>query len=275
MLKPLLVSFCLAFLGFHGCQTVPTPPAPSETKTGPALNVADLEFKGRIEAQGIAAAYAANTLPPSNGKTAVEGPVGVINTLTSGASTQKQRDEAMAPVLLALQGRLQEASAGWAKAQSDADAFKAKYEALAQQVAKERVDAAAELTRQLQAARDEERAKARASLIHMVGLLFFGGGALCLLATAGVMYFSVTVPQLGPRVAIFTGGAGVVLIGSGLAIIELLNHPAIIWWGLSISLGLLACAATAIWYNHLHAVKSGEIAQVPAVKPVVLLQPTA
>ncbi len=270
LIKSLLFSVSLAFLGFHGCQTVPTPPAPTETKSGPALNASELEFKGTIEAQGLAATYAAKTLPESNAKSAVQGPVGVITTLTTGTSTQKQRDDAMAPVLLALQGKLTEASVGWEKALSDAATLRNRVSDLEAQVKQERIDAAAELTRQLQAVRDEERRKAEADTRHMISLIFFGGGAILLLATAGVLYFSATVPQLGPRVAIFTGGAGLGLIASGVAILELLNHPAVVWWGLGISCTFLACAATAIWYNHIHAVKSGEIAQAPTQTPVVV-----
>jgi hypothetical protein len=180
----------------------------------------------------------------------------------------------MAPVLLALQGKLTEASVGWEKAQNEAATLRNRVSDLEAQVKQERLDAAAELTRQLQAVRDDERRKADADTRHMISLIFFGGGAIMLLATAGVLYFSATVPQLGPRVAIFTGGAGLALIGSGVALLELLNHPAIVWWGLGIASVFMACAATAIWYNHIHAVKSGEIAQVPSVTPVVVPKTT-
>lgn len=270
MLRPLLFCVSFAFLGFHGCQTVPTPPAPAETKSGPALSASESEFKGQIEAQSLAANYASQTLPDSNAKVAISGPVGVISDLTKGASTQKQRDDAMAPVLLALQGKLTEAQTGWAKAASDAEALRVQVTTLEQTVKQEQISAAAELTSQLTKARSDAEAAAEAQERRLIGFIFFGGGALCLLATAGVLYFSATVPQLGPRVALFTGGAGVVLIGSGTAILALLSHPAVIWWGLGISTALLACAAVAVWYNHLHALASGQIVQAPVTAPVVL-----
>lgn len=270
--KPLLLSLSLTlgFLGFHGCQTVPTPPAPADTKSGPVLSASELDFKGRIEAQAQAASYAAKTLPDSNEKVAVQGPIDVIVTQTAGTATQKQKDDAMIPVMLALKGDLDKANANWAAARMDASETRTKLAELQAQVVKERVEAAAELTRQLQQARDEATKAAEAQTRKIVCIIFFGGGFLLLLATAGVFYFSATVPQLGPRVAIFTGGAGGASIATGIAVLTLLNHPAVVWWGLGIVVALVGMAMVAIWYNHLHAVDSGQIIINPKPAPVVV-----
>jgi hypothetical protein len=259
----------LAILCLYGCKNVPTPPAPSETRSGPALNLSELEFKGAIESQAKAAKYASNTLPDSNSKAAVQGPIGVVEALTAGTATTKQLESAMVPVLLALKGDLEKANAGWARSRDDAETLRQRLVELQNLVKAEREQAAAELTRQLQEARDNAKREADAHIRKLVGYIFFGGGFLLFLVTAGVLYFSATVPQLGPRVALFTGGAAFVSIASGLGIITLLNHPSIIWWGMGIVLALMGMASVAIWYNHLHAVKSGEITPSATNGPVV------
>lgn len=267
MLKPLLFSLAILGISLPSCHTIPTPPAPAETKSGPAYYAADLEFKGRIEAQSLAANFAAATLPDSNGKIAVQGTVGIISTLTAGTATQKQKDEAMVPVAAALAGKLVEATNGWNKAQTDAAAFKLRIDQLEDQVKQERVAAAAELTRQLQQARDDERSKAEAQIRAIVSWLFFGFGLVCEIAAAIIFFYAGSVPQLGPKAALLAGSAGVVSIGTGIAVLELLSHPTVVWWGIGIVLALVAGALALVYSNHQHAVAAGQTPTTTVVPP--------
>lgn len=256
--------------GWGACQTrTIVPPAPSETKSQPALATADLLFRGTIEANALAANYGLASVPDGNAKVAVKGPIGVITNATAGYATQKQKDEAMVPVMLALQGKIDQAEARWVKSSAEAEALKATVTRLEQTVKAERVSAAAELTRQLQSVRDEEQRKAAAEERKLISLIFFGGGALLIAAAAAIFIYASEVPQFGPKVALGTGLAGVALIGSGIAILQLLSHPWVIWVGVSVAGMGLTIGIVTLWHNHKVAIEQGQIIPSPAPNPIV------
>jgi hypothetical protein len=224
-------------------------------KTAPALHAADIEFKGRIDAQADASVYAAMLLQDSNSKTAILGPLGVIKTLVGGSATDQQKTEALAPVLLALQGKLTEAQAGWQRALDEAGALKTQIATLEATVKREREAAAIELARQLQDARDQERRDAEAAQRKLVGWIFFGGGFVLGLLAVGCLVYAPTVPQLGPRAALGFGAASAGAVATGVAVLQLMNHPEVVWWGLGLIAVSVVAALAMIYSNHLHATR--------------------
>ena len=248
-------TYLIALLGLHSCSTVPTPPAPANVPHAPALEMSNLEFKGKIAANVASSLYAAQTLPESNEKQAIIGPLKVAASL-AGEPSEKDRAEAMAPVMLALAGKLTEAQAGWARATTEAAALKERITQLEQTVKDERTAAAAELTRQLQAARDEARREAEAKTRTIVSWIFFGGSFLLGVAAVLCLVYAGSVPQLGPRAAIGFGGASAVAAATGVGVLQLISHPSVMWWGMGITVGLAVIACVIIYINHLHHIET-------------------
>lgn len=246
----------IGMLGFGSCHTISTTPSPPETRSTPARNAAELEFNGRIEANAIASVTAAQSLPDSDAKKAVLGPLGVIEALTLGYATPKQKEDALAPVLLQLAGKYQEAAMNWAKAASEADGLRVKVQQLEQQVRDERIAAAAEITRQLQAVKEQARRDAESAERKLIAYIFFGGGFLLIVAGVVITLYAAQIPQFGPRAGLAVGGAGGASIATGIVILQLLSHPEVIWWGLGISSVLLAIGVETMYRNHKHHVES-------------------
>jgi hypothetical protein len=247
-----------------GCRTVPAPP-PANVKSAPLLDAAALEFKGKIEAQTLSAVFAANTLPDGNQKAAILGSLGIVTKLTAGTATQQQKDEAMAPVALALAGKLAEAQAGWAKASAEADVLTAKIKTLTDQIAAERVAAATELQRQLKDANDKAQRDADAKERSIISCVFYGGGFIMGCGAIICAIYAPTVPQLGPKAAMTLGVGAAASIGTAIAVNRLLSHPEVIWWGMGIIAVCCAAAFALIYSNHQHEMAAQ--AAAPVAKP--------
>lgn len=240
-------------------RTPPAPP-PANVASAPALGAASDSRLSGISANAEAASFANSKQPVGPITAAVAGPLSVIQKL-SGPATDADRAAALALVNQALGGKVAESEAGWVKARSDAEALSAQVSSLEKQVAAERISAAAELQRQLSAARDEEHAKAAAEQRRLIGWIFYGGGAL-LLVLGGVAFSLIaSVPMIGPNVCRALLGSGALLIIAGISINELLAHPWVIWTCLGLSFAGVAVAAALTFANHHHA-KSSDLVQV-------------
>lgn len=244
----------LSVLAPRGCHTVPLPP-PANVPSAPALGEAEKTRLSQIGAHAEAAETANAKQPPGPVTNAVAGPLSVIRQL-AGPATDKDRAAALALVNAALAGRVAEANAGWVQARADATALTEQLKMLEAQVAAERIEAAAELKRQLERARNEERARAEAREKLIVTCIFFGTGALCLLGAIAVVALKATVPIFGAEAALWLGIAGGVLIGTGIlirAINRLIeDHPVLFWGGL-ITAGLAVTGAVFLMRaNHHH-----------------------
>jgi len=255
MFKPLLLTFTLLGLTLPSCHTAPLPP-PVNVASQPALDVSQLEFKSKIAAQAYAAQFATIQLPDSNAKSAVAGSVGVIQQL-AGAPTDKDKAEALAPVVKALAGDLAAANLAWAKAKDDAIALNQRISELELKIKNERIAAALELQRQL----DKVKQEADLATKKIISYVFFGGGFVLGVMAVLTLVYASSVPQLGPRAALAFGTASAAAIGSGIAVIQLLNHPEVVWWGLGIVVAAFIAGIAVVYTNHLHHVSAPQPAK--------------
>lgn len=243
----------IALLGIGGCQTkTVVAPAPANVPAAAPLSDATASRLSQISAQAEAADTANAKQPPSVVTSAVAGPLSVIRNL-AGPSFTQDRANALATMNEALAGKAADAEAGWAKARNDANALNARIAQLEKDVEQQKREAAAELTRQLQAAHDEERAKAQADQRRMIGWIFYGGAFLLGVAAGLTLALAGTIPMLGPKVAICLGGcaAGSALMGALLN--ELLAHPGILWTIMALIVAGLAGAVGLAYSNHQHS----------------------
>lgn len=245
--------FSLAFLGFtpQACQTVAPVPPPTNVPSAAPLKANEDERLSKASASVSAATFAESFNPEGNPKKAVLGELSVSMSLLPQA-TAKDSQEALSRVNSALKGQLDEAQKGWDKAKNEAADLNAKISSLEAQVAKERQDAALELKRQVQAARDEARQKAEADQRKLIGWIFYGGGALLIALAAGMLFLASSMPLVGPKATLGVGSAGLTLIGLGIALNELLAHPWVIWVGIGLVAVLLATAFGLALSNHHH-----------------------
>ncbi len=246
-----LLSLFLAFTIWpSSCFHKPLPPPtnlPSEGRLGSAVSNKD----SKISANAEAADFASERIIDETVKGAVKGPISVIRSL-SGPATDKDRADAMSLVVKALSGKLAESNTGWATARQEADAKIAEIATLKSSIEHEKQVARTEQERQLKEAND----KANAERKKWVMLVTIGLGSLCLAASVAILFLASTYPLLGPKASFATAGAGVTLIGIGIAInaVEraLEEHPWIVASGVGISVILLAIAGSLIYANHSH-----------------------
>lgn len=238
-------------LGLGRCQSVPTPPPPANVVSAPALKAATSDQSSKASAAVQGATLANQSNPEGMPKTAVAGEL-TVATANLPLPTDQDRLEALQRVNAALSGDLAGAKASWLKATSDAALLSDKVRALEAQVEAERLAAAQELQRQLATARNEERQKAEAAQRKLLGLIFYGFGALLVAAGAAMLLLGAQIPFLGPRAALSAGGAGIALIATGVATNELLNHAWVIWVGLATTAIALAVSGALLYSNHQH-----------------------
>ncbi len=249
----LLGCLALASLLPVGCGTkTVVAPAPANVASAPALGTAESSRLSQISAQAEAADTANAKQPAGPVTSAVAGPLSVIRNL-AGPSFAQDRANALATMNEALAGKAADAEAGWAKARNDATALNAQISALQAQVDRERKEAAAELTRQLQAAHDEERAKAEADQRRMIGWIFYGGAFLLGVAAGLSLALASSIPMLGPKISVCLGGCAVFSALMGLLLNELLAHPAVFWTMGGVMVVALGGAAGLAYSNHQHA----------------------
>ena len=263
-MRPLLKSLCLivalhaAFL-VGGCnlfkRTPPAPP-PAEVKTAPALATA-LGAQDSKAAAAVGAAIEANSHNAEGpAKTATAGELSVASANLPTPS-DKDRAEALARVNAALKGDLEFANREWAKARDAAGALQSQIDALQQQVKNERIAAAAELQRQLSAARDEAKREADAQQRKIAAWIFYGGAFL--LGVAAVVVFGTAsyVPMFGPRLAFMLAGAAAVSGMLGAMVNDLLANPWIVRTLFGALIAAIAVAGGIAYTNHHHHVTSG------------------
>jgi hypothetical protein len=269
----------LSSLLLAGCWQTPVPPPPKPTPLAPAIDAAAEAATANINAStakdqatakavaNIQTAETANAKQPAGPQTeTVAGELGLAkrNLATPADPAELLAGEQRARALA--EGRADEARRLYADAASKADAQVAKIaqlearadaaeKAAAEALLKadasiraEQVRLKAEYDAGLAAARLEAEADQR----RLIGWIFYGGGALCIAAAAGCLFLASYVPQLGPRVALAIGAAGLALIGTGVAINQALSHPWIIWAGLGLVLVLVTAAAALIYANNHH-----------------------
>lgn len=243
-----------------GCQTKSLPP-PSDVVSAPALVLALKDKDSKLSAHAEATEIAIKAGPEGAQKDAASGAISVVRSL-AGPSSPEDRSAALSLVNQALSGKLEEAKGSWDRARMDAMVLTDTINELEQTVAKERVQAAADLQAKLKEAQEEANA-ARKKWITMI---FFGLGAL---GTAGGVVMLVlganpataaSYAFLGPKAAFCAIGAGLTLIATGIAVnaIEraLESHPWVIWTGLGLAAASGIVASSLILSNHLHANES-------------------
>lgn len=242
--------FALALI-FQGCfwrdNTAQIKETPSESR------VASLgkDSSSKIAANAEAADFAANSIEDTNTKAAVKGPISVIRSL-AGPATDKDRADAMALVVMAQAGKLEEANAGWSKARQDADAKNAEISRLKSQIEQERAAAALEQQRKV----DEANQKADAARKRIITFIFFGLGAAAVAAGPVMLILAGQNPVFGPKIAFATMGGGAVLIATGIAInsIEkaLEAHPWIVYTGIGLALAAVIVVLALMYSNNSH-----------------------
>lgn len=254
-MKALPFAAFLAVLLF-GCTATPPAPPPSDVPSAPALAAAGGEQLGEASAAVEAARQINQHNAPGVARDQVDAVLSVASAnLPEAAGARVNHFLAIAQKAFA--GKPDEAVTEWAAERALGSARLARIAELERKVAAERAAAALELQRQLKAARDQAQREADAKERLWLMLLFFGGGAACLVGAAVVGQLGAAVPMFGPRAALGLGIAGAVLLGIGVLIRTvdrlLEQHPFLFWGGL-IFAGLAVVAAIALIYaNHRHA----------------------
>ncbi len=258
-MRPLLLSLLLLL---SGCSLLHSPAPVGDGKTSTSLNTAAVEGRAqvndKIAGDAVAAKKALDPLPESRNKDVANGFLDDIVHLTGAPTPQtKTSFELLATQLLSEDAAQRaKAEAQWAKVAADNDALKAKVSKLEQDyqaaLAKERADAKIELDAAVKKARDEAAAKERL----LITSIFMGGGGL--LVAAGVLCFFLagSNPLLGPKVAIGLVAAGMLGIFTGVAVLQLMTHPNVVWWGLGIIVAVLAGVAGLMISNHHHSTET-------------------
>lgn len=253
MKKYLLILLLLA-----GCKTdtvTPTGDGHVSTPLGTAASDARTQLNAKVAGDAVAAQKAIEPLPSSRNKDVANMFLDDIVHVTGGVTLdQKTSFEKLADQLVSPDAKLQAAGeAQWAKVAADNDVLKAKVATLETQyknaLEKERNDGAQALKDAVNKAKADADAKQRT----LITWIFFGGGGILLAAAALVLFLASSNPVFGPKVALGLGAAGAVSILTGIGVIQLLDHPAVVWWGLGTVCVLLAGAAGLMFSNHFHA----------------------
>lgn len=246
----------LLILLFAGCKTAPTAVEDNRQSTmiGNQTSAARTQLSDKIAGDVTGAQRALATQPESRSKDVANMflddalRITGIPTAATKSSFEKLADQLLSENAL----ERAKAESSWAKVQADNDALKARLDQLEKNyqasLAKERADAQAKAN----AAIAEARQKAEAHERTLITSIFFGGGFLLLAAGALVFFLMGSNPIFGPKVGIGLGAAGALSIGTGIAILQLLNHPNVIWWGLGIITAILATTAGIMLSNHYH-----------------------
>jgi hypothetical protein len=246
----------LAALAMPHCQSVPPAPPPANVATAPKLEAASTDRLSQISAHAEAAEVAAQKIPDMLIRRSVQGPLSVVRSL-AGPAKDADRAAALALVVEAQAGKLDQAETGWAKARADAGALVARVADLEATVTRERAAAAVELSRQLQDARDQARRESEARERVIKTWLFFGLGTLLILAAVASFFLRAYLPFLGPQVSLWLGIGGAALILTGIIVrsVERLieDHPFIFWGGLLGAICAVVGAAALMLANHHHA----------------------
>ncbi len=247
----------LAIALMGGCFGGKPVPPPTSLPSSPKLESVEAQKASKISANAEAADVAADKIQDESVKASVKGPISVVRSL-AGPATDKDRAEALALVVKAQSGKLSEAQEGWAKARNDADLKNAEIAALKAKIEQEKAFAQAEMEKRLKEASD----KANAERKRIITFIFFGLGALGVAGGVVIMILSANPlyaanPLVGPKAGLCAIGAGLSMIGTGIAVnaIEraLENHPWIVASGAGISLVLALVAGAFIYANHNHA----------------------
>lgn len=247
--------FTIALLG--GCFGGKPAPTPTNLPSSPKLENVEAQKASKISANAEAADVAADKIADESVKASVKGPISVVRSL-AGPATDKDRADALALVVKAQSGKLVEAQDGWAKARNDADLKNAEIAALKTKIEQEKASAAAEMERRLKEAGE----KAASERKRLMTIIFFGLGALGVAGGVVIMVLSANPvyaanPLVGPKAGFAAIGAGLSLIGTGIAVnaIEkaLDNHPWIVASGAGIAAVLAVAAGAFIYANHNHA----------------------
>jgi len=231
----------------------PSQPAPTNLPSAPKLGEASDARLSRISASAEATELANSHNPDGPAKTAVFESNSVVRKL-AGPATESDRLEAIKLVNSALNGKLNEALTGWAKARGDAEALNARIQSLEQQVAAEKERAKAEMAAKIKEIQDEAaKERKRWIMLSTIGL-----GALALAAGVVMLVAGSQYPFLGPRMAFATMGGGITLIATGIAVnaIEraLEAHPWIIYSGIGLAFAFALVAGALGYSNHRHHV---------------------
>ncbi len=251
------INFALLTSGCWTWKRTPPAPPPAEVKTAPALNNA-LGTQDSKTAAAVGAAIEANTHNAEGpAKTATAGELSVAQA-NLPTPTDKDKAEALARVNAALQGNLQFANDEWAKARVAAGALQSQIDALQLQVKNERVAAAQELQKQLNAARDDAKREADAQQRKIAAWIFYGGAFLLGVAAAVVLGTASYVPFFGPRLAIVLAGAAATSGLLGAMVNELLANPWIVRTLFGVLVAAVAVAGGIAYSNHHHHVASLE-----------------
>lgn len=252
--NPRFFTVLVACMLLPGCWLLPQKtivPAPANVPAAAALGDSRTAQLSKASAYVQAAQTSNDKNPDGAPKDAVKGSLDVAQA-NLPVPAAADLTEALKFANQALSGQLTAAQANWKLSVDAGTALQDKLSRLEAQVSKERADAAAEQTRLIRAAHDEERLKAEADQRKLVGWIFYGGGALLIAGAGLVAFLAPSVPIFGPRLALGLGVAGAALIGSGVALNEILAHPTVIWVTLGTAGAALAVSGGIALSNHYH-----------------------
>lgn len=251
----------IALFLIAGCKTTNTPVLPDNhqsTVLGAQATEARSKVNNQIAGDAVGAQKALAPLPESRNKEVANKFLDDIVAVTGGATLEtKTSFEKLADQLISEDAKTRaNAEVQWSKVAADNEALKAKVAKLEADhqaaLEKEHSDAEARLKAVVQQARLDAEARER----KFITWIFMGGGAALLAAAALVLFIMGSNPMFGPKVAMGLGAAGALSIGTGIAILQLLSHPNVIWWGLGIIVAALAVTAGLMISNQHHALEA-------------------
>ena len=247
----LLIALLLGLLA-GGCATAPTVVAPQAGTAAAHADTLDTSAQSKAAAAAQAAQHANAENTPGAAQESTAGELGVV-VANLPAPTAEDLAAALARVEIGLRGDLAEARKQWAQAQGEAAQLRKQLAAADAAALKEQADSAAKITKMIadhKAELDRVRSEAEERQQCILGLMFYGGGGLCILLGIGCLTVFSSLPIAGPKVAASLIAAGFAAIAAGRAVQWMLDHP----WAIvaAIVLPLVAAIALAV-ANHHHA----------------------
>ena len=250
-MRALLIISCLLFAGCFTGKKAPVE-EPASTKLGDVVSTNRDKLTDQIAGNLQAAKYANDRQPESRGRVVVDMFLTDGLRITGAPTIQTQSAfEEVASQLLSDD----------AKARSSGEAARLKLAGENAELKARVAQLEAEYKSQLERERAEGNARlvlvkleAQAKERRTITWIFYGGGALCMAAAAGLIFLGASIPFAGPRASMALGGAGAVLIGTGIVINQLAQHPWLIWVGLVLA-GLAIAVSVALMYANNHFTK--------------------
>jgi hypothetical protein len=272
-INPLLMVLMLLLIA--GCKTDEVRPPASITvqpMPGPAQSIADKIIDASISkasAAAMAAQRANADNPDGLAKSVVSGELNVV-VANLPTPTTRDREDALVRIAAGLRGDLETAEAGWKSEIQEAVKAQAALAAAQEAASRERqanADKLASLQAQWtatfeqmkkdkEAAIQAERIKSEAETKRLIGYIFFGLSALCIVAGIACLTLCAGLPFVGPKVVAGLFVSAGCLSATGVLLIRAMNSP---WIGRGVAIAAVVAVITfALAYANNHHAKNPE-----------------